>query len=290
MCTAARHNRPVKHGIFLPVFSEFADPRRSAALAAAAEQAGWDGVFVWDHMLAEPGMAVADAWITMAAIATSTTSLRFGPMVTPLARRRPWVLARQIASLDQLSGGRLTVGVGLGDDGWREFSAFGDESSPRVRGELLDESLRIVQDLLSGNVVDFTGRHFVIDSAEFLPRPLQDPVPFWAAVRWPNRKPLARAASLQGCFPIFAGSGQTPAPPAASDLAALRGVLTGLGAPRSHDLVVRVSLHKLAPADRASAVAALAGAGVTWVLEAFAPGQDATQIEAWVRSGPPLTP
>jgi alkanesulfonate monooxygenase SsuD/methylene tetrahydromethanopterin reductase-like flavin-dependent oxidoreductase (luciferase family) len=277
----------VKHGIFLPLFNEFADPRRSAALAASAEQAGWDGVFVWDHMLAEPGMAVADAWITMAAMAASTTRLQLGPMVTPLARRRPWVLARQIASLDQLSGGRLTVGAGLGDDGWREFSAFGDEISPRVRGELLDEALQIVQDLLSGNVVDFTGRHFTIESAEFLPRPLQDPVPIWAAVRWPNRKPLARAARLQGCFPIFAGSGQTPAPPAVADLTALRTALTGLGAPRSHDLAVRVSLHKLAAGERARAVGTLAEAGVTWLLEAFAPGQDAAQIEAWARSGPP---
>jgi alkanesulfonate monooxygenase SsuD/methylene tetrahydromethanopterin reductase-like flavin-dependent oxidoreductase (luciferase family) len=277
----------VKHGIYLPVFNEFADPRRSATLAGAAEAAGFDGLFVWDHMLAEPGMAVADAWITLAAIATSTTRLRFGPMVTPLARRRPWVLARQIASLDQLSGGRLTVGVGLGDDGWREFSTFSEETSPRLRGELLDESLQVVRQLLSGNVVDFTGRHFVIDSAEFQPRPVQDPVPFWAAVRWPNRKPLARAARLQGCFPIFAGSGQRPAPPAVADLAALREALAGLGAPPSHDLVVRVALHTLAPADRAATVAMLAEAGVTWLLEAFAPGQDATQLEAWVRSGPP---
>jgi alkanesulfonate monooxygenase SsuD/methylene tetrahydromethanopterin reductase-like flavin-dependent oxidoreductase (luciferase family) len=277
----------MKHGIFLPPFDEMADPRRVAALAAEAEQAGWDGLYVWDHVLAEPGMAVADPWVTMAAIATTTTRLRTGPMVTPLARRRPQVLARQIATLDQLSGGRLTVGVGLGDDGWREFSAFGDETSARERGAMLDESLQVITSFLTGNVVDFAGRHYTIDAAQLLPRPVQDPVPFWGAVRWPNHKPLARAARLQGCFPIFKGSGQLPALPAVADLAALRAGLTDLNAPRSHDLVVRVALHRLAPGARADAVAAMADAGVTWLLEAFAPGQEAAQIEAYVGSGPP---
>ena len=197
------------------------------------------------------------------------------------------MLARQIATLDQLSGGRLTVGIGLGDDGWREFSAFGDETSARERGAMLDESLQVITSFLTGNVVDFAGRHYTIDAAQLVPRPVQDPVPFWAAVRWPNHKPLARSARLQGCFPIFKDSGQLPAPPAAADLAALRAALTDLNAPRSHDLVVRVALHRLAPDARADAAAAMADAGVTWLLEAFAPGHEAAQIEAHVRSGPP---
>jgi alkanesulfonate monooxygenase SsuD/methylene tetrahydromethanopterin reductase-like flavin-dependent oxidoreductase (luciferase family) len=277
----------VRHGIFLPPFDEFADPRRVAALAADAEQAGWDGVFLWDHMLAEPGMAVADAWTTMAAMAMTTSRLRFGPMVTPLSRRRPWVMARQIATLDQLSAGRLTVGIGLGDDGWREFSAFGEETSPKVRGELLDESLQVLQRFLTGNVVDFAGRHLSVKASEFRPAPVQDPVPVWGAVRWPNRKPLARAAGLQGCFPIFADSGYLPPPPALAELTELRDALDALYVPRSFDVVVRVALHLLTPAARYEAVAAMADAGVTWVLEAFAPGQDAAQVEAYVRSGPP---
>ncbi len=114
---------------------------------------------------------------------------RTGAMVTPLARRRPWVLARQIATLDQLSGGRLTVGVGLGDDGWREFSAFGEETSPRARGELLDESLEILLRLLSGNAVTYRGVRFVIDSEPLLPTPVQDPVPIL------GRGPLAEQAT-----------------------------------------------------------------------------------------------
>jgi alkanesulfonate monooxygenase SsuD/methylene tetrahydromethanopterin reductase-like flavin-dependent oxidoreductase (luciferase family) len=277
----------VKHGIFLPPFAELADPRRVARLAADAEQAGWDGFYIWDHMLAEPGMAVAEAWTTLAAIAMTTATVRIGALVTPLARRRPWVLARQIATLDQLCAGRLVSGIGLGDDGWREFSAFGEETVPRVRGELLDESLTIIRDLLRGNEVKHAGRRYVIDCPPVLPAPVQDPVPLWAAVGWPNRKPLGRAARLQGCFPVFAGSGQLPAPPPAESLAELRAELAELGAPGSLDLAVRVSLHRLSPTGRTVAAAALAGAGVTWLLEAFAPGQDAAEIEAYVRSGPP---
>jgi alkanesulfonate monooxygenase SsuD/methylene tetrahydromethanopterin reductase-like flavin-dependent oxidoreductase (luciferase family) len=197
------------------------------------------------------------------------------------------VLARQIATLDQLSGGRLVCGIGLGDDGWREFSAFGEETSPRARGELLDESLELLLRLLSGNAVTYRGVRFVVDSEPLLPTPVQDPVPFWAAVRWPNKRPLVRAARLQGCFPIFAGSGQRPAPPPVADLTALRAELTALGGPRSLDIAVRCATHRLQPAERADAVLAMGQAGVTWLLEGFAPGQDAAEVEAYVRAGPP---
>jgi alkanesulfonate monooxygenase SsuD/methylene tetrahydromethanopterin reductase-like flavin-dependent oxidoreductase (luciferase family) len=276
----------VKHGIFLPPFGEFASARRVADLAVIAEGAGWDGFFVWDHMYAAPGLAVAEAWTTLAAVALLTSRIRLGALVTPLSRRRPWVLARQIATLDQLSGGRVVAGVGLGDDGWREFSSLGEETSPRVRGELLDESLAILRQLLTGNGVVYHGHHLHLDAGPMLPTPLQDPLPIWAAVRWPNRKPLVRAAGLQGCFPIF-GTSNRPEPPPVADVTALRTELTSLGAPRSLDVVVRCSLHRLDAGARAGVVTELGDAGVTWVLEGFGIRQDAADVTDYVAAGPP---
>ena len=276
----------MKSGIYLPPFAEFADPRRVARLAAAAEQAGWDGFFIWDHVLAVPGMAVGEAWTTLAAIAAATSTIRLGALVTPLARRRPWTLARQIATLDQLAGGRLVAGIGLGDDGWQEFSAFGEQTDPRARGQLLDESLDVLLGLLAGNELSYHGSWLDIDSPPMLPTPVQDPLPVWAAVRWPNRKPLARAARLQGSFPIFPGSGE-PLPPSPAEISAVRTELASLGAARSHDIVIRAVTHRLAGPDRRATVAALAEAGVTWLLEGFAPGQPPEHVEAVVAGGPP---
>jgi alkanesulfonate monooxygenase SsuD/methylene tetrahydromethanopterin reductase-like flavin-dependent oxidoreductase (luciferase family) len=275
----------MRFGLFVPPFGDLSDPGRVADLAAKAEEAGWSGFYLWDHMLSRPGVAVADPWIAMAAIATATREIRFGPMVTPLARRRPWTLARQAATLDQLSGGRLVVGVGLGDDGWKEFSSFGEATDPRERGLLLDESVEVLRLLLTGEDVDFDGQRLAVHTTPFLPRPVQDPMPIWAAGRWPNRRPLARAARLQGYFPIF-GRSDEPALPPAADLDALRADLQRLGAPDGHDLVIVCALRRMAPADRRRAVATAEGCGVTWLLEGFVPGRPAAEVEAVVASGP----
>jgi len=278
--------RGMRFGLFLPPFTDFAEPARVVELARSAERAGWDGLFLWDHMLAEPGMAVADSWVTMAAVATVTRTLRIGALVTPLARRRPWVLARQMATLDRLSGGRLVAGVGLGDDGWGEFSSFGEAVDPVERGRLLDEGLEVLQRLLSGEPVRIQGERFTVDTSAFLPRPVQDPLPVWAACRWPNRKPLARAARLQGCFPIFESAGPPP-PPDPTDVRAVRAALTDLGARPDADLVLRCALSLEDPAAVAGTVAGLEEAGATWLLEGFGPGQPAAAVERIAENGPP---
>ncbi|WP_298345821.1 LLM class flavin-dependent oxidoreductase [Ferrimicrobium sp.] len=272
----------MQFGIFLPPFHEFADPRVVVELATSAERAGWDGIFLWDHMLSEPGFRVADAWITMAAIASATERLRMGAMVTPLARRRPWVLARQIATLDHLSSGRLIVGVGLGDDGWHEFSAFGERIDPRGRANQLDEALELLGLFASGEPVDFVGDEYQVHSPPFLPRPLQRPVPIWVAGRWPNQPPLLRAKRYQGFFPIFAGP-EPPTIPAQSDLDAITRQLpqTGTG----YDLVIRYAMSLAA--DPVHDATLLAQVGVTWILESFgAFGPEPEIIREVVAAGP----
>jgi alkanesulfonate monooxygenase SsuD/methylene tetrahydromethanopterin reductase-like flavin-dependent oxidoreductase (luciferase family) len=274
----------VRLGLFLPPFGDLADPARVADLAVTAEEAGWSGFFVWDHVLSRPGVPVADAWITMAAIAGATREIRFGAMVTPLSRRRPWLLARAVATLDRLSGGRLVLGVGLGDDGWNEFSSFGEVTDPRERAVLLDDSLEALRRLLSGQEVAFEGKRLAVHSSPFLPRPVQDPVPVWVACRWPNRAPLARAARMAGCFPIFPGS---PDVPATADVSAVREQLVARGAGDGYDLVIRCVLRGQDPDRQAATLAALEDSGATWVVEGFDPGVPAAEVEAAVAAGPP---
>lgn len=278
------HTGRMRFGLFLPPFEDFAEPERVVQLARTAEESGWDGFFLWDHMLVQPGMAVADSWVTMAAVASATRRIRIGALVTPLARRRPWVLARQIATLDRLSNGRLVVGVGLGDDGWKEFSSFGEVTDRKLRGEVLDEALELLQRLMSGEPAKFTGEHFTVDATPFLPRPVQEPIPIWVACRWPNRRPLARAAKLHGCFPIFPAA-DPPPPPDPDDVRALRRQLEELGAGPGFELVIRYAV----PAEgsgRPETLAELAAAGATWVLASFGPGQPAAEVEEIVRRGP----
>jgi alkanesulfonate monooxygenase SsuD/methylene tetrahydromethanopterin reductase-like flavin-dependent oxidoreductase (luciferase family) len=278
----------VRFGLFLPPFAEFAEPQRVLALSKRAEDAGWDGLFLWDHMLAAPGMAVADPWVMMAAVAAVTSRIRVGALVTPLPRRRPWVLSRQMATLDQLSDGRLIGGIGLGDDGWSEFSSFGEAVDPIVRGQMLDEALELVQRFFTGEPVSYTGRHYVVHSQALLPKPRQAPLPIWGACRWPNRKPLARIAKLQGCFPIFATSGALP-PPDPADIRELRGALTDLGADPAIDIAVRCALSLEDPAGVPDNVAALEQSGVTWMLEGFPPGEPPDRVMSVVSEGPPGT-
>jgi alkanesulfonate monooxygenase SsuD/methylene tetrahydromethanopterin reductase-like flavin-dependent oxidoreductase (luciferase family) len=195
----------VRSGLFLPLFDELADPVAVARLAADAEGAGWHGFFVWDQLRwREPVVDVADPWITLAAIATATEAIRFGPMVTPLARRRPAKVARETATLDRLSGGRLTLGVGLGSDHFaNEFSITGEELDDRRRAEMLDESLEILTASWSGKPVHHRGQHYTVDGMRFLPRPVQRPgVPIWVASYYGNTKPMRRAARHQGFFPV----------------------------------------------------------------------------------------
>ncbi|MBX6354826.1 MAG: LLM class flavin-dependent oxidoreductase [Micromonosporaceae bacterium] len=191
----------MRSGIFLPLFDPVADPAVVARLAAEAEEAGWDGFFVWDHIRwREPVAAVGDAQITLAAVAAATDRIRLGPMVTPLARRRPVKVARETAALDLLSGGRLTFGVGLGSDEFgREYSMTGEELDDRRRARMLDEALEILTAAWSGEPVHHHGEHYTVDGIRFLPRPVQRPrVPVWVAGLPGRLRPMQRAVRYDG--------------------------------------------------------------------------------------------
>lgn len=249
----------MRHAIFLPPFDEFADPRRLVELAVIAEEQGWDGIFLWDHILRWPGQpgAVGDTWVALTAIASSTKRLRLGPGVTPLPRRRPQKVAREAVSLDHLSGGRLVLGVGLGSNSGGEFERLGESADARLRAEMLDEALELIFALWSGEEVHHAGKHYKADGVSFLPRPLQQPrPPVWGAAAGNGKPgPLKRAARLDGLFPD-AGTPENLGP-MLEVVAAERATLEGFD----------VAL----PAHPGSDMDAFARAGATWALWSFYP-------------------
>ena len=249
----------MKHALTLPPFGELADPLRLVEHAIAAEAAGWDAVFLWDHILRRPGepQEIADPWVALAAVAAATTHLRIGPMVTPITRRRPIKLARESTTLDHLSGGRLTLGLGLGVDTSRELSGFDEITDARQRGRRLDEGTELLCALWSGERVDFHGEHFVADGVVALPRPLQQPrIPLWFAARGNARKPVRRAARYDGLYPIEVDSHELTE--MFDIVREERGSLDGF------DVMVRPSTH--IPYDT------LGERGVTWAVIGPDPG------------------
>ena len=248
-----------KRGIFLAPFDELVDPGTLAELASRAEQRGWDGFFLWDHIKYRPPVrAVADPWIALAAIACATDRLRIGPLVTPLSRRRVQKVARETVTLDHLSRGRLTLGVGLGSDRNDELEPFGEVVDPRERARLLDQGLERLGTFWAG---------------EFQPMPVQEPrIPVWVAGRWPNRRPVQRAARWDGMFPIDLGG--------PDDLAALATEIRDLRAGREDPFDLVAEIQPGAAAEPWEA------AGATWVLTDFELQPRLDDVREAIEAGP----
>lgn len=260
----------MRYAVSLPPFT---DPARVLAWGREAEAAGWDGVFLWDHVQWRPGVAPLDPWVMLGALAAVTERVRLGTMVTPLSRRRPYAVAKQVATLDQLSAGRAVLGVGLGEPPDRDFSDLGEEADARVRAAMLDESLDVIDQLWRGPT-DFTGTHYRI-RADLHPRPVQQPrPPVWVAGVAPHRRPLARARRLDGVVPIGAGEHLTPE--ALADYLALDGAPSRDG----WDVVA----HDRPGVDPQE----YAEAGATWLVRSVFPIEDdwERQADAIVREGP----
>lgn len=260
----------MRRALFLPPFDDLADVRVLAGLAAEAESEGWDGLFLWDHVLRpDPPRPVADPWIALTAAAMRTETMRLGTMVTPLARRRPQKLAREVATLDHLSGGRVTLGLGLGVDTGRELSAFAEPViSPAERGDLLDEGLPLLRAMLRGERVDHHGRYFTADGVTLLPPALQRPVPIWMAVRTMNRRPARRAAGVDGIFPIELSPDQ---------VGELLGVIT-----EERGNLGRFDVVALASGGHSAEE--WASVGATWWFHDMEPGATAFEVRAAIHA------
>jgi alkanesulfonate monooxygenase SsuD/methylene tetrahydromethanopterin reductase-like flavin-dependent oxidoreductase (luciferase family) len=264
----------VRHALFLPPFDGLADPARVVELAVAAESSGWDGFFLWDHLLYGSRVRdILDPYICLAAVAAATSTIELGPMVTPLVRRRPAVLARQAVTLDLLSHGRLVLGLGIGDDYAGEFSSFRDTVEAPTRGRMLTEGLEVLTQLLSGNPVDHDGEFYRAAEVAFRPTAARaGGIPIWLAARWPNPAPIRRAASYQGVVVI-----QMPDPGEMNDL---KQRLMAAGADLDHfDIVM---LRK--DGDDASE---WANTGVTWLMTQLGPYDlDFNEALARTKAGP----
>jgi len=259
---AIRPGRPrlagVKHAIDVAPFDELADPRLLAELARAAETAGWDGFFVWDHIAYRaPVRAVADPWVALAAVACATSRLRIGTLVTPLPRRRVHKVARETVTLDLLSEGRLTLGVGIGSARNGELEPFGEVADPRERARLLDQGL---DDLV---------RYW---SGEFEPVPVQRPrIPVWVAAEWPHRRPVRRAQRWDGLYCTG-----LPGPHALAELAAEVRAARPAGEP--FDLVV-----SLMPGQNPRPWEL---AGATWTVTDFGMQPTQASVLSTIETGP----
>ena len=258
----------MRYSVNIPNFGEFADARVVAQVAASAEAAGWDALFVWDHVVHDKqrrqGQPFGDPWILLTAAALATSRLRLGPLVTPVARRRPEQLARQVATLDALSGGRVIFGAGLGGPIEDEYASFGDTTDAVVLAERLDEGLELLRRYWSGETVDHDGTHYRVRQTALLPATVQQPrPPVWIAGYWPHRRPMRRAAAWDGAVPLFlsARHGQAPAPGEVRELADYIAGQRGARANEPYDIVVGGVSDPGAAAD---VLGPLADAGATW--------------------------
>jgi len=285
------------YGINLPAFGDFCDPHALADLAAEAEQAGWHGFFIWDHMFFDPSFhPMLDPWVGLAAVATRTRAIRIGTMLTPLPRRRPWKVARESVTLDHLSNGRLILSVGIGDPVQWDFGFFNEVTDAKVRAAQLDEGLEILSGLWSGQPFAYHGQHYQLQEVVFRPAPLQQPrIPVWVGGWWPNKPPLRRAARWDGVCPGKWGAELSP-DEWRELLAYIQSYRTSLA---PFDAVHSGRTSGGDSAEDHERIAAYAAVGVTWWIEDISPWRfgwgweeqwvpEATeQMRERVRQGPP---
>jgi alkanesulfonate monooxygenase SsuD/methylene tetrahydromethanopterin reductase-like flavin-dependent oxidoreductase (luciferase family) len=284
----------MRFSINIPNFGDFADAENVARVAAAAEAAGWDGLFIWDHVVhhKRKRRSFGDPWMLLTAAALATTRIKLGPLVTPLPRRRPQQVARQVSTLDNLSGGRVIFGAGLGGPIEDEYASFGEPTDPKLLAERLDEGLGLLERYWSGEPVTHHGRHYDVDDVVLLPTPIQRPrVPVWIGGYWPSRRPMRRAARWDGAVPLFesARHGHVPPVDEVRDLVEYVRAHRDGEAERPFELV----LGGVSPPDPAGArdlLGPLIETGATWWDERRPMDEDISRLDLVLRrleAGPP---
>ncbi len=276
-----------KYGINVPNFgSAYYDPKTLSELARDAEEAGWDGFFIWDHISFDKKWKVpcVDPWVALTAIAMKTERINIGTLVTPLARRRPWKLARETVSIDHISKGRLILGVGLGVP--RDFEDFGEEVDNRIRAEKMDEALDILTGLWTGRKFSYSGKHYHLNEVTFLPKPVQAPrVPIWVASMWPNKRPLRRAAHWDGVVPISVDYPKDLTP---YDVKNIVAYVSKLRADRRSLDVCVLGITPSNPEKGANIVHPYVEAGATWWSENINDMRGSyKEMQKRIRNGPP---
>src|SRR5437763_3991604 len=290
----------MRFGITLPNAGLGDDPTVLADLARDAEDAGWEGVFVWDAGVPARDIAVdpadralapvIDPWIGLALVAQATERVTLGPMIAPLARRRPWKVAQESVTLDHLSGGRFVLPVGLGwtPDPW--FAKVGEPLDIHVRAERLDESLAIIDALWRGDEVCVAGTHFRVEGLRLRPQPVQRPrIPVWVVGGWRSHRSLARAARWDGVIPQRIRSEE---PLTADEVRELVGTVRAERDDDRFDVVIEGLLPEHDPDEATAYTRGLAAAGATWYLDGVwmymyeTPGQP-DAIRRVIRKGPP---
>lgn len=267
----------LRHAVHVPNLQQYGDPKVLVALAEEAEQAGWDGFFVWDHILhrrltPEP---VVDPWVTLGACAARTERIVLGTLITPVSRRRPWKLARELLTLDAFAQNRVILGAGLGSPRHDEFEAFGEEADDRRRAARLDEGLEVLAGLLSGERFAHHGDAYDVDEMQFLPGPASGRrPPIWIGGNWPNPRPFRRAARWDGVVPEKVG-GQLPTPQELREVIAF--IDEHRGGRTDHFDVVAAGLTPGPGAEGAAITNAYAAAGATWWLERFHPSRGSVE-------------
>ena len=270
--TAPSNGVNIRRAMAAPCFAE--DPMDLVTLAVEAERAGFAGFFLWDHVsFGNDGLgpAIHDPWAVLSVAAARTSSILLGPMITPVPRRRPWVLARQTTTLDRLAGGRTVFGAGIGSPAHGDFGVFGDATDDRVRAAMLDEGLAVLAGLWTGEPFEFSGTHYSVDRVRFRPAPVQRPrIPVWVGGVLPARRPMLRASRWDGAVPITYADGRL-ARPSAADIAGVRDlVLAERGSLDGYDLAVWAEVAD-DPAAVLAELPSYADAGATWWIETARP-------------------